>query len=139
MAEAMMRQLIAKKLGCKPEETEQRGVIVASAGVSASPGGVAAPEAVEVLRSRGLDLSRHESQPLGEKLVRHADLILALTNAHRQAIIRRWPEASARTAVLRMDRGDIEDPIGGPVEMYTQCAEQIEEALRERVEHLDLK
>jgi tRNA threonylcarbamoyl adenosine modification protein (Sua5/YciO/YrdC/YwlC family) len=139
MAEALLRQLVAEKLGCKPEETEQRGVVVMSAGVSASPGGVAAPEAVEVMRQRGLDLSRHESQPLSDKLVRHADVILALTNAHRQAIIRRWPEAASRTVVLRVDRGDIEDPIGGPAEVYTQCALQIEEALRQRIEVMELK
>src|SRR5688572_12637330 len=131
MAEAILRKLIAERFNCTLEETEQRGVIVSSAGVSASPGGVAAPEAVEVMRGRGLDLSRHESQPLNDKLVRHADLILALTGAHRQAIIRRWPEVTHRTEVLRMDRGDIDDPIGAPAEVYTQCAQQIEEALRE--------
>jgi protein-tyrosine phosphatase len=139
MAEAILRKLIAEKMGCSPEETEQRGVIVMSAGVSASPGGCAAPEAVEVMKQRGLDISRHESQPLSEKVVKQADLLLALTNAHRQAIVRRWPEASSRTAVMRMDRGDIEDPIGAPAEVYVQCAGQIEEALRERVEHLELK
>jgi protein-tyrosine phosphatase len=136
MAESILRKLIAEKFNCTPEETEQRGVIVSSAGVSASPGGVAAPEAVEVMRGRGLDLSRHESQPLNDKLVRHADLILALTGAHRQAIIRRWPEVAHRTEVLRMDRGDIDDPIGAPAEVYIQCAQQIEEALRERVQHM---
>jgi protein-tyrosine phosphatase len=139
MAEALLRRLIAEKLGCKPEETEQRGVIVVSAGVSASPGGVAAPEAIEVMRQQGLDLTRHESQPLSDKLVRHADLILALTKAHRQAIIRRWPEAASRTQVMRLDNGDIDDPIGGPAEVYTQCAQQIEQALRQRVETMVLK
>ena len=139
MAEAILRKLIAEKFGCTLEETEQRGVIVSSAGVSATPGGVAAPEAVDVMRTHGLDISRHESQPLSEKLVRHADLILALTNAHRQAIIRRWPEAAARTVVMRMDHTDIDDPIGAPAEVYTQCAQQIEAALRQRLEHMDLK
>jgi tRNA threonylcarbamoyl adenosine modification protein (Sua5/YciO/YrdC/YwlC family) len=138
MAEAILRKLIAEKFNCTLEETEQRGVIVSSAGVSATPGGVAAPEAVEVMRTRGLDLSRHESQPLSEKLIRHADVILALTNAHRQAIIRRWPEAAGRTMVMRMDQTDIDDPIGAPAEVYTQCAQQIEEALRERLKHMDL-
>jgi protein-tyrosine phosphatase len=139
MAEAILRKLVAEKLGCTPEETEQRGVIVASAGVSASPGGCAAPEAIDVMKQQGLDISRHESQPLSEKLVRHADLILALTNAHRLAIVRRWPEAAARTAIMRMDNGDIDDPIGGPAEVYAQCAAQIEQALRQRIDHLELK
>jgi protein-tyrosine phosphatase len=139
MSEVLMRKLIAEKLGCSMDQTEQRGVIVASAGVSASPGGCAAPEAVEVMKSHGLDLSRHESQPLSDKLVKHADLILALTNAHRQAIVRRWPEVASRTEVMRLDGGDIEDPIGAPAEVYEQCARQIEGALRERVEQMELK
>lgn len=139
MGEHLLRKLAAEKLGCSIDETEQRGVIVASAGVSASPGGCAAPEAVDVMKAHGLDLSRHESQPLSDKLVRHADIILALTNAHRQAIIRRWPEVASRTEVMRLDRGDIEDPIGGPAEIYEQCARQIEAALRERIEQMELR
>ncbi|HEX6960770.1 MAG TPA: L-threonylcarbamoyladenylate synthase, partial [Lacipirellula sp.] len=54
MSEVILRSLIAEKLGCKPEETDERGVIVMSAGVSASPGSCAAPEAIEVMRQRGL-------------------------------------------------------------------------------------
>jgi protein-tyrosine phosphatase len=133
MAEAIMRRLVAEKLRCAADEVEDRGVIISSAGISASPGGRAAPEAIEIMRQHGLDITRHESQPLTEKLLRHADVILTLTGAHRQAIVRRWPEASARTMTLRVDNGDIEDPIGAPAEVYRACAMQIEKALRERV------
>jgi protein-tyrosine phosphatase len=133
MAEAMLRMLVAEKLGCTTGEVEQHGVTIMSAGVSATAGGCAAAEAVATMRQRGLDISRHESQPLTEKLVRHADVILALTDGHRQQIVRRWPEAQSRTMTLRVDGGDIEDPIGGPPEVYQQCSLDIEEALRRRV------
>ena len=139
MAEALLRKLLAEKLGCAIEEVEQRGILVSSAGVSAAPGSGAAPEAIATMRQRGLDLSRHESQPLSEKLVRQADVIFALTNAHRQAIVRRWPEASTRTLLVQPDNSDIEDPIGGPAEVYEQCALQIEDALRRRVQELKLQ
>jgi protein-tyrosine phosphatase len=137
MAEAIMRRLVSERLGCTIEQLEERGVIIASAGISASPGGGAAPEAIEVMQKRGLDLTRHESQPLSDKLVRHADLVLALTGAHRQAVIRRWPEATGRTVVLRMDGTDIDDPIGCPLDVYVKCAQEIEDALRQRVEHIE--
>lgn len=137
MAEAMMRVLVAERLGCSPAEVEQHGITIRSAGVSAAPGGCAATEAVETMRQRGIDISCHESQPLTEKLVRHADLILALTSGHRQQIVRRWPEAAPRTMTMRLDECDIEDPIGGPPEVYKQCAVQIEEALRERVARME--
>ncbi len=138
MAEAIMRRLLAERLQCKLEEVEQRGVIVASAGVSAAPGVGAAPEAIETMRQKGLDLSRHGSQPLTDKLIRHADLVLGMTAAHRQAIIRRWPEAAHRTAVVRLDGADIDDPIGAPAEVYERCAAQIEEALKQRIQKMEL-
>ena len=133
MAEAMMRRLVAERLGCTTGEVEQRGVTIMSAGVSAAPGSCAAAEAVETMRQRGLDITCHESQPLTEKLVRHADLLLTLTSGHRQQILKRWPEAAPRTKTLRLDEGDIDDPIGAPADVYQQCAVEIEEALRKRV------
>ena len=128
-----MRRLVAEKLGCTTGEVEGRGVTIMSAGVSAAPGSCAAAEAVETMRQRGLDITCHESQPLTEKLVRHADLILTLTGGHRQQIVKRWPESATRTKTLRMDEGDIDDPIGAPAEVYQQCAAEIEDALRRRV------
>jgi hypothetical protein len=41
--------------------------------------------------------------------------------------------------MLRLDAGDIEDPIGGPPEVYQQCAAEIEEALKERVQSMEFK
>ena len=66
-------------------------------------------------------------------------MIMALTGAHRQAIIRRWPEAAPRTVTVRLDNGDVEDPIGAPAEVYRTCAAQIEAALSERVQRMDFR
>lgn len=138
MAEAILRKLVAEKLGCAPADVEAHGLIIASAGVSASAGGPAAAEAIEIMKERGIDITGHASQPLTEKLVRQADILLTLTGAHRQAIVRRWPEASSRTWTLRLDHGDVDDPIGGPPEVYRICAAEIEAALKQRIEKLDL-
>ena len=139
MAEIMMRRIIAEKLGCSMEELEQQAVIVASAGIAAAPGCGPSPEAVAVMEEKTLDLSNHASQPLTGKLVRHADLILTMTSGHRQAILRRWPDAATRTQTLRPDGSDINDPIGGPVSVYRECAEQIEGALRSRVGEIEFE
>ena len=48
-----------------------------TAGIAAMMGGKAASEAVQVLGEQGLDLSGHETQPLTEPLVRHADVVAA--------------------------------------------------------------
>jgi protein-tyrosine phosphatase len=137
MAEVICRKMIADRLGCPMNELGDHGAIVMSAGISAMMGARPSPEAVNVVAKDGLQLSDHESQPLTTQLVRHADLIWTMTRAHRHAIVSQWPEASSRTMVLGAET-DIADPIGGPVEYYERCAEQIKIELTRRVAELDL-
>ncbi|MCH7750576.1 MAG: threonylcarbamoyl-AMP synthase [Planctomycetes bacterium] len=137
MAEAMAQRLIAEKLGCTELELDQRGVIVTSAGIAAVPGCGPSAEAITVMKEKGLDITKHESQPLTDKLARHADMIFTMTGGHRQAILRRWPDASSRTYALCEDAQDIHDPIGGSIGVYRECAEQVENALRKRIDQID--
>ena len=138
MAEMLCRDLFAKRLGCKLEELEDHGVLVMSAGIVAMFGGRASHEAVQLLAEVGLDLSGHETQPLTEALVRHADVIYTMTRSHREAIVAQWPAAAERVYVLAADESDICDPIGAPPEYYRRCAAQIQAALRDRIEELPL-
>ncbi|MDX1963771.1 MAG: L-threonylcarbamoyladenylate synthase [Pirellulales bacterium] len=136
MAEGICRKMVAERLGTTPEELHDRGVLIMSAGIAAGLGGTASPEAVEVLRPDGIDLTPHESQPVTEQLIRHADYIWTMTRSHRQAIVEQWPEAANRAAVLSLDARDIADPIGGPVEYYRRCADQIRQELGRRLEEI---
>lgn len=138
MAEALCRRLVSQRLGCTDAEVEDRGIIIASAGIAAMTGGRATDEAVQVLCSRGLQLGEHLSQPLREPLVRNADLIFTMTRNHREAILAQWPEAADRTYVLDPDGRDIHDPIGGTPEMYEACASQIEALIEPRLAEIDL-
>ncbi len=65
---------------------------VASAGLAAMDGDCASPQAVEVLRRRGIDLSEHQSRCADQSLLLSADLILTMTNNHAQAILRSLPQ-----------------------------------------------
>jgi protein-tyrosine phosphatase len=112
--------------------------MVMSAGLSAMMGARPSPEGVVVLENVGLNLSDHESQTLTAQLVRHADIIWTMTRSHRLAIASQWPEALGRTFVLSEDQSDIADPIGGPLEFYERCAQQIKRELEKRVAKLDL-
>ena len=96
------------------------------------------PEAVVVMRSMGIDLSEHESQPLTEQLVRHTDLLLAMTRSHQQAILVEWPDAADRVRLLCHGGQDVPDPIGGPPELYQRCAAQIKAELLEWIKELKL-
>jgi len=133
MAEHLARDLLAKRLGCSPDELEDRGFVVRSAGVSAGMGGRASTEATEVMAQWGLDLARHETHPLTEPLVRHADMIFTMTQLHRQTIVGQWPAAADRTHLLCRDGSDVSDPIGGSRDRYEHCAAQIRGELEARV------
>jgi protein-tyrosine phosphatase len=138
MAEAIARDHFAKKIGCENDELEDRGVLVMSAGIAAMMGGRASQESVYVMQQWGLDLKNHETQPLTEPLVRHADVIFTMTRSHREAILAQWPTAAPRVKLLRSDGADICDPIGGPVERYEQCAHQLRDEIAQRVKEIEL-
>ncbi len=126
MAEALLKKRIADRLGCTAAELDDRGYVVMSAGLSAPPGGRAAAEAVQTMKERGLDLGQHESQPLSERIVRFADFIITMTRSHREAILEHFPDAEPRVHTISRGTGDVADPIGGPLDLYRRCAEQLD-------------
>lgn len=138
MAEALFRKVVADRIGCGPDEIDQRGVVVTSAGLAAWAGGPASSGALEAVAELGADLRGHSSQPLTESLVRQADVILTMTASHRAALLAQFPEAGDRVAMLSPDRRDVIDPIGGSLDTYRSCARQIREHLAARIATLDL-
>ncbi len=131
MAETLMRELLLRKLG------KEDAVRVLSAGVAAASGGSASPQSIEVMGERNLDLTGHSSQPLGDEIMNMADLVLTMTRSHRSAILAAWPDMHDRVFTLRVDGGDISDPIGMPVDAYRQCADQMQVELEKWVEQLE--
>jgi len=138
MAELLARDMLSKRLGCSPAELEDRGVVVQSAGVAAGMGGKASAEATAVMAESGLDLTSHCTHPLTETLVRHADTVFTMTQAHRQTILSQWPDAAGRTHLLCRDGSDVLDPIGGSKDRYQHCAAQIRAELEARLGELRL-
>jgi protein-tyrosine phosphatase len=138
MAEVLLKKRVAEKLGCTIAELEDRGVVIMSAGISATPGSRAAAEAMETMQERGLDLGLHESQPLSERLVRFADVVITMTRSHREAILEHFPDAVPRIHLISRGRGDVSDPIGGPLDLYRHCADQLDAYLEEWVDNLPL-
>jgi protein-tyrosine phosphatase len=84
----------------------------------------------------GLDLGKHEAQPLTEQLVRHADMILTMTAGHWQTIVQRWPGAAERTHMLLPEENDVVDPIGRAMDAYRHAAEQIKTGVDFHAERL---
>ncbi|MGZ0168222.1 MAG: arsenate reductase/protein-tyrosine-phosphatase family protein [Planctomycetales bacterium] len=131
MAEAIFRQMLAARIGCKQDELPDHGYFVSSAGIAASYGSPASPESATLAAEHGADLDNHESQPLTERLLNHADFVYTMTRSHRQAILSSRPEVADRVRVLASDGGDVPDPIGGGMDEYERCREAIETHLNQ--------
>ena len=54
----------------------------------------------------------------------------------REAILQAWPDAESRVHVISRGRGDVADPIGGPLDLYRRCSEQLDGYLKEWAEEL---
>jgi protein-tyrosine phosphatase len=132
-----MQRRVAERLDCPASELEDRGVMIMSAGIAAMTGGRASTEAIQVIREVGLDLSQHESQPLGDRLVRFADQILTMTRGHRDAILAQWPHAATRTALVCRDQSDVSDPIGGSLDVYRRCLQQLDRQIELWMDEID--
>ena len=128
MAAAIFRSLLAERLGVGPDQLPEAGFRVQSAGVAAFGGASASDHAVTLMAERGIDLSMHRSQPVTRELVEEADWIVALSHSHRWQLLQ-WDSTLADRLVVMSEAG-ISDPIGGSLETYRECAEEIEHALR---------
>jgi len=137
MAEAIARQVLAKKLNIPESDLEKKGVTVLSAGSFAMPGARATPAAVDALRERGADLSRHRSRPLTVELVHEADVIYTMSRSHSAAVTALVPSAADRVVTLNPE-GDIDDPIGGDLSLYQSLAGQLQTLIEKRLEEQSL-
>jgi protein-tyrosine phosphatase len=137
MAEALARRMLSQKLGVPPEQLEQRGFNIGSAGAYAIPGSRATPAAVAVVKELGGDLSRHRSQALSVELIHQADKIYVMSRGHAQAVTALVPAASGKTVLLDPE-GDIEDPIGGDEKLYRDLADLLQRLIEKRLAEADL-
>jgi protein-tyrosine-phosphatase len=133
MAEAFCKKLLADHLGCQPAELPARGFMVLSAGLAAMMGIEASPEAVDVARDCGADLSEHRSQPLTAELLRRADFVFTMTQSHLRALLPFCAEGGPELQLLAPDGLDVPDPIGATPDVYRECSERILGYLKHRL------
>lgn len=113
MAEALCKQL-AEKMNIAVE--------VRSAGISAVEGAPATKHALAALREKGVEFD-HQSQSVQENLVDWADVILTMTDFHKQTLIQNFPNAIDKTFVFKA---------------FAQADERVEE-LYKRLDQLHLQ
>jgi protein-tyrosine-phosphatase len=112
----------------------EHGWRVGGAGTHAPVGSPASREAVKALKEVGIDLRPHRSRQLTDALVDEADLIVVMTEGHRQICLERFPAAADKVHVLKsfdpraLDE-DVMDPIGYPIPVYRAVRDEIASAL----------
>ena len=134
------RSPIAEGLLKKLAQDKGLELEVQSAGLAAFAGIPVAPEAVEACRAKGVDISGHQTQPLGKNLVMESDLILTMTGKHKEMIVKKMPALEPKVSILSEFAGegvvDVEDPVGQPLEAYQGALAQIEGYLLKSVDRL---
>lgn len=135
----MAEYLLKDRLGHRDD------VVVSSAGTGVFVRSSASQETVVVLKERGIDASRHTSQGVSSILLKKADIIFVMTQAHRNQVLARVPEVEKRVYLLKefanIPSGlqpdlDIPDPIGKSHLEYKECLTVINEAVHKIVELL---
>ncbi len=115
-------------------------VEVLSGGLMAHEGERVSEDAVEVLAAMNIDISSHTAKNINGDVVRDADLILTMTQAHKDMICAVYgPDAAKKTYTIceyaHFD-GEIADPFGLGIKVYRHCAEELEGALEKALERI---
>ncbi|MGE5615258.1 MAG: low molecular weight protein arginine phosphatase [Bacillota bacterium] len=110
------------------------GYEAVSAGISAIQGSPPSPEAIAALKDYpGSSLHGFSSRMLDDASVRDAFLILAMSDSHKQYIFSKFPDAYHKVFTLKEYvygvPGNINDPFGGTLDDYRECAREIAAAI----------
>ncbi|WP_409227702.1 low molecular weight protein arginine phosphatase [Gudongella sp. SC589] len=132
MAEEILRDEANKR---------NRKIEVASAGIFAVDGERASKGARVSMKDRG-GLADHRSRFLQDEIMEWADLILVMTGAHKRNLLTRYPNMVDKIFLLyEFATGsdiDVEDPFGGPLEVYEIVRRQLEDAIEKLLDKIDL-
>jgi len=117
-------------------QLERRGVgrswQVGSAGVWALGGSPAARAALQTAASRGLNLAQHVARPVTADMLRGADLVLVMEREHKEVLREAFPAFGDRIHLMTEmvgERGEVEDPIGLPLERVRSLMDELERIL----------
>jgi len=128
IAASLARRMLAQRLGCGVGDLRKHGFEVLSAGLHASEGQRASPEAIEAAKEHGADISRHRTRKLTAELINASDMIFCMED-FQIAEVRRLAASTAGKVQRLEELGEIPDPVGAGSDAYRKTAERIEAAL----------
>ncbi len=134
MAEAIAADLLARRRAEKGGGLRTR---VSSAGTTAAPGLPVAPEARAALKQLGIEPVGRGSRSLTRQMIAEADVVYAMTKSHVQAVLALDPTAAGKVLTFDPDGGDVTDPMGRGMEVYTATAARMRELIERRLKEID--
>ncbi len=105
---------------------------ITSAGTKAISGGRVNDVVALIARNNGFSLRAHTADPLTAKMVKTADLILTMEQAHKDHILKKYPEAEGKAFRLmeygwqgdeKVDNLDVPDPTGKKADDFREFIE----------------
>jgi protein-tyrosine phosphatase len=137
MAEGIFRKYLAEKLRCKVDDLNKMGYKVTSAGIVNLENSPASEKAIAACAAKGIDIRHHRNRTLSQELIEENDLIFAMSRMHCERVISLSREAANKCFLLAEDE-DIPDPIGQGQQVFNNCADLIEKAIKKRIGELIL-
>jgi molybdate transport system ATP-binding protein len=135
MAQAICNAEIADRFGVSLESLDRLGVKAVSAGLTARPGEPLTAEAQRALAEIGLPVLEHRSRNLTHRLAQRAEAIFCMTEEQRRELTDLFPGAQPKSYRLHPEV-DIGDPHGQDPEGFIDCALQIQDLVRHRLDGL---
>lgn len=134
----MAAKLLEHALAAEDAPLDQ--IEIVSAGVSALGGDAASRNSVKALKKVGLDIEDHRSQPFTYALMDRSDLILVMTDSHREMIQRSFPEDNTPILLFRekVAKGskEVPDPFGGHLDLYVETRDSLADAIPSLLQYL---
>lgn len=119
---------------------ERPGIQVHSAGVAAIVGARAHPIVLDMLRKEKINTLRtHRARQCDLDLLREADLVLVMEQAHLKWLSGAYPQFHGRSFLMGhwQDRAEVPDPIGQPREVFESVRDLILDYSNDWVTRID--
>lgn len=137
MAEGMMKKLT---------KDNNLNLDICSCGIYAEDGDYATYNAIEASEYYDVDIKNHRATNIKNSKIKEMDLILCATESHKHSVIYMYPELKEKTYTMKeyakIDKDgqdmDIKDPWGYDLNIYQNCAKEIEGCLIKIIEKLKI-